>query len=126
MENTLPFEYGFLYKTIENPNQAELSTGIRVENSYNSWWNNSGNSAISGMLYSGGIDHSKYFHPIGYIASKQIVIVEVMVTETEKINGLLTMNSMSFSTTGIEKSFTKIARANIDVNIFIKNFEKVL
>lgn len=128
MEGVLPFEYGFMYKPIESLKADELANitdGIQIDFSGNpSYFSNSG--MMGGYVSTQGIDASKYFHPIAYVSSKQKVIAEVMVREEEKTNGHFMMSGMSFQTTDLTKRYIKINRAEIDVNVFIKNFEKVL
>lgn len=128
MDRAFPFEYGFLYKLIGTPswNDGEdISKSIQLDSNY-TYFNNSGVSAMTGHSTVNGIDHEKYFHPIGFVESKQKVVVEVMVRETESTSGHLYMSGMSFNTSTIQKEYKKISRAHIDVNIFIRNFEKVL
>lgn len=125
MESTLPFEYGFLYKIIQNPNQSEINNSLKLNGELTGYFNNY-NSNVYGSINSYGIDNTKYFHPIGYVETLKKVIMEVVVEETETTNGHLYMSGMSFNTTSVEKRYKKIDRAECEVNIFIRNFEKVL
>ena len=124
MDSTLPFEYGYLYKIITNPNHSDISNNLYLDVGQNYYQSGYGN--ITTSSYSNGIADENFYHPIGFIESKSLVVVEVMVKKKESTNGLLQMQGMSFSTTSLEKEYREICRATIEVNTFIRNFEKVL
>lgn len=123
MDTVIPFEYGFLYKMIENPNWSDINNSLKVDSGISNYMNS---PVFSWYSTEPNIQQHKYFEPIGYLSNTQKVIFNVVVEEKETTNGHLTMSGMSFQTTSIEKTYRKINRAEIDVNIFIKNFEKVL
>lgn len=130
MTETLPFEYGFLYRTVSNPNftpeeLSKIADGVQMDIDGQTYFQSNG-YGMNGYIFNYGIDHDRYFHPIGFIESKQIVVVEVMVKEREVTQGHLQMSGMSFSTSDIVKEYKKICRAHIDVNTFIMYWEKVL
>ena len=130
MENTLPFEYGFLYKPISGVNLSseevnKILNSVQIDSTTQSYYSGSG-YGMNGYVSSQGIDHEKYFHPIGFIESQQFVIVEVMITEQEVTSGHLQMSGMNFQNTNLTKTYKRVSRAHIDVNIFIKYWEKVL
>ncbi len=137
MESTLPFEYGFMYKPIVlNPvtleGSREIADGVIVDEA-TPYFAYSG-SGVSGYTDTFQVDPSKFFHPIAFIESTQKVICDVVITQAKKTKGYLTINSgnsygsngFNFSTDELYEYSTKMGRVKIDVNIFIKYFEKVL
>jgi len=129
----LPFEYGFLYKKVAPVKDDELFNNalhnlpINLLPESSSFYESvySSNGTINGSIYIQAPGNSLY-HPIAYIKTTQKIVMEVTRLEKDVLNGFLTMSGMSFSQTSVAKNVAKICRVEVDVNDFIKYFEKVL
>lgn len=127
------YEYGCLYKPIsgspyEYGNSATLlkdqsQKTVLTKSNYNS-------GTASPSTFVSNIDWKYGFKPISFIENKNIVIGEVFALETKTIS-LMTPNSsssygISFGQDTINESRTRMFRVEIEVNDFIRNFEKIL
>ena len=129
----LPFEYGFLYKKVApvkddvlfNNALHNLSVNLLPESSSSYEYVCNSNGTITGSIYNHELNNSLY-NPIAYIKTTQKIVMEVTRLENDTLNGFLVMSGMSFSQVNIAKNVAKICRVEVDVNDFIKYFEKVL
>ena len=129
----LPFEYGFLYKKVapvkddELFNNALKNLPINLLPEYSSFYESvyGSNGTINGSIYNQALGNSLY-NPIAYIKTTQKIVMEVTRLENDTLNGFLVMSGMSFSQVNIAKNVAKVCRVEVDVNDFIKYFEKVL
>lgn len=131
MENNLPFEYGFLYKPVE---------GLVIERLSNSFYDYTQQISLSrsgGYDYNVSVPFSNHesidwrhgFKPVGFIESTQRVIGDVYViecTNREVLSPSMNNWNMSFNKETHTTRVKKPIRVEIDVNDFIKNFEKIL
>lgn len=131
MENALPFEYGYMYKIVQNPTPEDKNAIEQLywqqdnlasfyDYNYDSY-NNPGGSFDSQVL-----DPSGNFLPIGFLEKDQKVVLEVIVSETERVKNLLVLNNNQFSKMEVSKRNKRLRRLEMDVNLFIRNFEKIL
>lgn len=134
--STLPFEYGVMYRVIPSPTQEDRSEIERTyygndifqpsysitNPSYSYTPGASLNSWVDGQM----IIPEGMFHPIAFKESTQKVLVEIVVSEREKTAGILQLDNNQFKSAEITRHGRRIRRIELDVNLFIRNFEKVL
>jgi len=131
MDTVLPFEYGYLYSPIETKD-TEISSDDRRE--------------LDNIMYQEGVlsnnSYSDYnaprltstierlenqFVPVGYNPKTQKVILESTLRETDRFENMVSFNNNQINNfNSFSKSAYRIYRVEVDVNIFIKYFEKVL
>ena len=136
MENTLPFEQGILYKPIK----VEGYTTYDIDQyflgkviSQRTIMDRESFDYINQYDYPSSsienVDWEYYFLPIGFIESTQKVVGEVMMVESKTILMLVPAGNnfgISFKQEKIKEYIKRTFRVEIDVNEFIKKFEKVL
>ena len=136
MESTLPFEYGVMYRVIPSPTSEDRS---EIERTYyqedilkpsysiqNPSYSYSGTSPLNSWVDTQMIVAEGMFLPIAFKESTQKVIVEIIVSENEKTAGILQLDNNQFKYSEITRHSRRVRRIELDVNLFIRNFEKVL
>lgn len=131
MQGTLPFEYGTMYRPIIGksfksewilPNQG-------THNSQDNYNYNSYNNGQFLCSFTPVIDSSFDFFPMAFSEKTQMVIGEVIVEEQRKFSVTIPQSSnsgISFMTTNTTERSKSVTRIQIEVNDFIRDFEKVL
>lgn len=132
MEGTLPFEYGYLYKVIELKEDLEISPsdksqllsintqeGVITGTQYNEYYKPRVDAYID--------KYCDHFNPIGYDPRTQKVILESKLIENQSFKNMVGFSNNQISSDNIFQTRThRVYRIEVDVNIFIKYFEKVL
>ena len=135
MEKSLPFEYGYLYKVIDNPTQEDkdvIQNTYYQEDIFRPWYSvenqaySSYGSPLSVSVYGERIDENGKFLPIAFKENSQKVVLEMVIEEEEIHSGIMQLENNQFKTATIKKHNKRVRRIELDVNVFIRNFEKVL
>ena len=131
MENTLPFEYGYLYKPIVITDETDINEKDKNDLHDLKWTSNTTTCSYSNWgrpkLTVINTDIGEYFNPIGYNPKTQKVVLEIFKGEQEVFENLVSFTNNQFDSGNIiEKNYKKVDRIEVDVNLFIKYFEKVL
>jgi len=134
--STLPFEYGKMYRVIPSPTSEDRS---EIERSYyqedifktsysiqNPSYSYNDTSPLSSWVGDQMIIPEGMFLPIAFKESTQKVIVEIIVSEDEKTAGILQLENNQFKSSEITRHARRVRRIELDVNLWIRNFEKVL
>jgi len=130
MEGIIPFEQGVLYQLINNELKNKYSNYFINNINYELRRKFSSNSACS--IPFSGFDFVEFgfgFKPIAFKEKEQKVVGEIFLNERTVSSQLTTNNNYSginFETIDITENISRPFRVEIDVNDFIKDFEKIL
>ncbi len=124
----VPFEFGALYKPCENVQiNCDIDWNQKPTFHFSNYIN--GNIITNPHVIVNYVDWSYGFEPIAFIESKGMVVGNVFANEAKNTPILIPEANgygINFQTNNIVEQKKRSFRVEIEVNEFIKNFEKIL